>query len=120
MSSDCVLVGRVLDGDRQCFRSLVERYQDAAYGVALAKTGSFADAEDLAQETFHGTSFGLPGGCETYQTRSTVVTLEASASVPAGSFRRCLLVESSIATSREESRFHQAERERARDYFAGS
>ena len=75
---------------------------------------------EAGQETFHGTSFGLPGGCETYQTRSTVVTLDASASVPAGSFRRCLLVESSIATSREDDRFHQAERERARDYFAGT
>ncbi|MBM4050915.1 MAG: RNA polymerase sigma factor, partial [Planctomycetes bacterium] len=52
MESDGVLVQRVLAGDTDCFRPLVERYQDAVYGVAFSKTGSFADAEDIAQEAF--------------------------------------------------------------------
>ena len=52
MTSDSALVGRVLNGETECFRALVERYQDAVYGAALAKTGSFTDAEEIAQETF--------------------------------------------------------------------
>jgi RNA polymerase sigma-70 factor (ECF subfamily) len=50
--SDATLVGRVLAGDAESFRPLVERYQDAVFGVALSVTGSAADAEDVAQETF--------------------------------------------------------------------
>ena len=50
--ADAELVRRVLEGEKECFRALVERYQDAVFGVALSKTGSFADAEDIAQETF--------------------------------------------------------------------
>ena len=42
----------MLAGDTDSFRPLVERYQDAVFGVALSKTGSFADADDIAQETF--------------------------------------------------------------------
>ncbi|GAI50573.1 unnamed protein product, partial [marine sediment metagenome] len=52
MESDSDLVQRTLAGETESFRALVERYQDAVYGVALSKTGSFADAEDLAQEIF--------------------------------------------------------------------
>lgn len=50
--SDEQLVRRVLAGNTECFRMLVERYQDAVFGVALSQTGSFPDAEDAAQETF--------------------------------------------------------------------
>ncbi len=49
---DGVLVQRVLAGETDDFRVLVQRYQDAVFGVALSKTGSFADAEDIAQEAF--------------------------------------------------------------------
>ena len=52
MPSDSALVQEVLAGKIESFRRLVERYQDAVFGVALSKTKSFADAEDLAQETF--------------------------------------------------------------------
>jgi len=38
----------------------VERYKDAVYGVALSKAGSFADAEDLAQEIFLAAYESLP------------------------------------------------------------
>ena len=49
---DAELVQSVLEGETGSFRALVERYQDAVFGVALSRTGSFADAEDIAQETF--------------------------------------------------------------------
>jgi len=49
---DAELVRRVVEGETECFRALVERYQDAVFGVAFSRTGSFADAEDVAQETF--------------------------------------------------------------------
>jgi len=49
---DGSLVKRVLAGEPACFRALIERYQDAVFGVALSQTGSFADAEDIAQEAF--------------------------------------------------------------------
>ena len=52
MESDSALVRRVLAGETEAFRGLVERYQDAVFGVALSKTGSFADAEEIAQEAF--------------------------------------------------------------------
>jgi len=49
---DSDLVQRVLAGEAECFRALIERYQDAVFGVALSKTSSLADAEDIAQDTF--------------------------------------------------------------------
>lgn len=50
--TDGELVERVLAGETERFRTLVQRYQDAVYGVALSRTGSFADAEDVAQDAF--------------------------------------------------------------------
>jgi RNA polymerase sigma-70 factor (ECF subfamily) len=46
------LVNRVCEGDRQCFGGLVERYWRMAAGLALARVGNPADAEDIAQESF--------------------------------------------------------------------
>ena len=50
--SDATLVNRSVEGDAEAFRALVEKYQDAVFGAALSRTGSAADAEDVAQETF--------------------------------------------------------------------
>ena len=50
MIADSELVKQAVDGDTDAFRTLVERYQDAVFGVALSKTGSYCDAEDIAQE----------------------------------------------------------------------
>ena len=49
---DSVLVQRVLSGQTQAFTPLVKKYKDAVFGVALSKTGSYADAEEIAQESF--------------------------------------------------------------------
>src|SRR5438105_2476207 len=45
-------VAAVLDGDRQAFRPLVERYQRGVYNVMQRLVHSAADAEDLAQQAF--------------------------------------------------------------------
>jgi len=59
--SDSALIERVLAGETDCFRPLVQRYQDAVYGAALSKTGSFSDAEDIAQDTFLAAFESLQG-----------------------------------------------------------
>jgi len=50
--SDEVLVRRCLTGNKRAFDTLVERYKDAAYGLAFHYVGRFSEAEDLAQEAF--------------------------------------------------------------------
>ena len=51
-TSDESLVSRTLGGNRETFGELVERYLQAAHGVAFAHTGNHADAEDATQEAF--------------------------------------------------------------------
>ncbi len=58
--TDGELVQRVLAGETQAFGRLVAKYKDAVFGVALSKAGGFADAEEIAQETF------LAGAAEAY------------------------------------------------------
>ena len=50
--TDGALVRRARRGDEAAFGQLVERYQRAAYAVALSVTGRHEDAEDAAQESF--------------------------------------------------------------------
>ena len=45
-------VRRSQQGDLQAFEELVRRYQRMVHALAYRMTGSLADAEDLAQETF--------------------------------------------------------------------
>ena len=52
MLTDSELVRRASRGDDLGFSLLVERYQRAAYAVALSVTGRHEDAEDAAQEAF--------------------------------------------------------------------
>jgi RNA polymerase sigma-70 factor, ECF subfamily len=42
----------VLEGDRERFAALVDAYQRPVFNLAFRMTGSYGDAEDLAQETF--------------------------------------------------------------------
>ena len=51
-TSDAVLVQQAQGGDVRAFGRLVERYQNAIYGLAFHLMRNFADAEDLAQDTF--------------------------------------------------------------------
>jgi RNA polymerase sigma factor (sigma-70 family) len=41
-----------LTGGPEGFSPIVERYQDAVFGIALARLGSFHDAQDVAQQVF--------------------------------------------------------------------
>ncbi|HTL28668.1 MAG TPA: sigma-70 family RNA polymerase sigma factor [Tepidisphaeraceae bacterium] len=51
--SDAELVQRVLDsGDAESYGELVRRYQGHVYGLAYSLLGDWAEAQDIAQETF--------------------------------------------------------------------
>ena len=50
--TEAEIVVRVLKGDRQAYALLVEEYKNPIYNLAYRMTSNFADAEDLAQETF--------------------------------------------------------------------
>ena len=52
MPGDGELVRRAREGEERAFGLLVQRYQRAAYAVALSVTGKHEDAEDAAQESF--------------------------------------------------------------------
>ncbi|MFH1151060.1 MAG: sigma-70 family RNA polymerase sigma factor [Actinomycetota bacterium] len=49
---DARLVESCRDGDTEAFASLVERYQDSVYSVAVRMTGDRDEAADVAQEAF--------------------------------------------------------------------
>ena len=51
-SSDAELVGACLTGNRGAFAHIVQRYQALVASIAYSSTGSIAQSEDLAQETF--------------------------------------------------------------------
>jgi len=46
------LVEKTLEGDINAFAILVNKYRNLVYGLAYNFTGSFQDAEDIAQEAF--------------------------------------------------------------------
>jgi len=49
---DGVLVERAQTGDREAFRTLVERHMRTVYAVAFDMTGNHHDAEDISQDVF--------------------------------------------------------------------
>lgn len=49
---DLALIGRVRAGDRECFYTLVSRYERGLYRAALAIMRKPEDAEEVVQETF--------------------------------------------------------------------
>lgn len=50
--SDAELVSLTCSGDRSAYGELVTRYQGHVYGLAYSLVGNWADAQDIAQETF--------------------------------------------------------------------
>ena len=50
--ADSIFVRRVLSGDKDAFEPLVERYKGTVYAQVVGRTGNFASAEDIVQETF--------------------------------------------------------------------
>jgi len=49
---DDVFVTAAMNGDLPSFEFLVRRYQSVIFAIGRRMTGSFADAEDIAQQTF--------------------------------------------------------------------
>lgn len=50
--SDVTAVARARDGDRDAFRTLVERHSRAVFRLAHRMTGNREDAEDIVQDAF--------------------------------------------------------------------
>lgn len=50
--TDVEIVAGILQGDRQAYALLVDRYKGPVFNLALRMTGSHEDASDLAQEIF--------------------------------------------------------------------
>jgi RNA polymerase sigma-70 factor, ECF subfamily len=46
------VIGRILAGDRDAYRDLVEKHYQFAFRIAFRITGDSADAEEVAQESF--------------------------------------------------------------------
>ena len=51
-ATDAQLVSLTRSGDRDAYGALVARYQGHVYGLAYSLVGNWADAQDIAQETF--------------------------------------------------------------------
>ncbi|EHB48917.1 RNA polymerase sigma factor [Paenibacillus lactis] len=49
---DAELIERIINGDKQLFAVLVDRYKNKIYGIFYGMGASHQDAQDLAQETF--------------------------------------------------------------------
>ena len=60
MKEERTLIDRARQGDETAFASLVERYQDRVYRLALRICGNSHDAEEAAQEAFVAAWRGLP------------------------------------------------------------
>ena len=52
MKDDQELYSAALEGGPEAFGPIVERYQDAVFGVVLVRLRNFHDAEDVAQQAF--------------------------------------------------------------------
>jgi RNA polymerase sigma factor (sigma-70 family) len=50
--NDAALVAKSLDGNRDAFCQIVEKYQNLISSLAYCATGNLSQSEDLAQETF--------------------------------------------------------------------
>lgn len=51
-TNDVDLVAQSLDGNRDAFRQIVERYQTLICSLAYSAIGNLSQSEDVAQETF--------------------------------------------------------------------
>jgi RNA polymerase sigma-70 factor, ECF subfamily len=52
IAEEADIIRRVRLGDRDAFRTLVERHQGRVYAIALRLIGDYHEAEDICQETF--------------------------------------------------------------------
>ena len=52
MKDDAIVVAEALENGPEGFAPIIRRYQDAVFGVALARVRNFHDAEDVTQGVF--------------------------------------------------------------------
>jgi RNA polymerase sigma-70 factor (ECF subfamily) len=60
-ATDADLVGRTREGDREAYGELVARYQGHVYALAYSLADNWAEAQDIAQETFVRAYMNLEG-----------------------------------------------------------
>jgi RNA polymerase sigma-70 factor (ECF subfamily) len=70
MDEDALLMLEVKGGDTQAFSTLVLRYKDSIYSLAVKMLGDTADAEDIAQQVF----IRVWHSAERYEVRSKFTT----------------------------------------------
>jgi len=49
---DIVLISRTLQGQKEAFAQLINRYKNCIFNLVYRTTGNYADAEDTSQEVF--------------------------------------------------------------------
>jgi RNA polymerase sigma factor (sigma-70 family) len=75
---DDLLVQRCINGDRDAFGVLVDKYKDAVCGLAYSKVRNFHDAEDIAQEAFIDAYRSLPSLRHPHRFSSWIYTIVAN------------------------------------------
>ncbi len=75
---DDLLVQRCINGDRDAFGILVDKYKDAVCGLAYSKVRNFHDAEDIAQEAFIDAYRSLPSLRHPHRFSSWIYTIAAN------------------------------------------
>jgi RNA polymerase sigma-70 factor (ECF subfamily) len=80
VEAERALVERAAGGDGAAFETLVLRYQDRVYGLALRLTGAPEEAEDVTQEAFLRAYKGLAafGGRSSFYTWLFRITFNAA------------------------------------------
>jgi RNA polymerase sigma-70 factor, ECF subfamily len=68
-TSDAELMARVKAGDQKAFAQVIDRYKDSLVNFLTRLTGSLAQAQDLAQETFLRLYYKKEGYSETGKLR---------------------------------------------------
>jgi len=76
--SDGMLVKRCLDGDKEAFGFLVDRYKESVFGLAYSKVGNIHDAQDISQEAFINAYKNLRQFRHPYKFHSWLYTITAN------------------------------------------
>lgn len=103
--SDTELIARALGGDATALDALVRRHYRAAFSIALAQTGSRADAEDACHDAFVRAAERL-GDCRDRERfrfwLGSIVRNVARNTVTRGILRRATPIELETVTARDD------------------
>jgi len=77
--TDGMLVQRCLNGDKEAFGFLVDRYKESVFGLlTYSKVGNIHDAQDIAQEAFLSAYKNLRQFRHPYKFHSWLYTITAN------------------------------------------